>query len=1242
MAFPVHIQRTTFFYAIGNTPAVCLTQSLPPDQDAALLLLGCGDVRSILFTAYAGIGSDRDLDITCCDIEAEIIARNIILFTLIIDDVKSENIKRIWDIYYHFQVDDDSLGLLREQASRLKGIASTAEGWNNGNYGHILRFCDSYTFSQVMRLWDFYALQPCNGSAFEEQQKQLKQGIEKAKSIQAHVIGDGIVTTGARSMAPLFSSGIEGLSKFYKDYWKNGTTATDEERVRQSKNLNPMFGALSKSLVLHYGTDPILGYSLAPAFAPLSEQSPLSPDSPTTGEPNTIIRVVIAQFDAYAKAVRSSVGRLTIRFVNADALAFCHTLQHIQEYGTSTPAWWYRSTQCYTPLTLDSGDYSQRTSNSPAPLCFDIVDTSNLVDHLGCLNLLAAAGPLLSPKPTSTLSTEMLVLRERDVDQYAKSLVCGDLSTVALLFGLIPTQYWTGTCATSSFSEYLANSLKKEDPSSMNTQSRYILLWKSLGLPLKPKGGPSIEERVPGLSFDPKELATLMYRVYLRMFQDESWVNTLSKSPEQHLRSPYKHYTRASLVAILGLIHGSGSVDWNGFMSRLYELIVEDTTLNMSPHYIQELNLHLHTLGLHKLPAYQLSSLEVTYKEKSPFRNWKNIPSTLCLTMVVPRRKISVFENASVDSGSPSAHIMLQCRRNQRENIFPGIQLGFGKLRTSGANHTESLTLKIEDDPQGWDGTAPLIVSVMIPSWLVFQYSDLSTKVIFALKSTPAALFKFCGKLGMLLEIARSTIAGKDIFITKYRPNMSGHMSLSANMGSTEREAGPSESSKECLTESVAEETSVQFHAALDPNESKLANITAHVDIFAESSRDMLRSGAAVKISQISPFEVAIIFDSGQLVKQVRLPVPINMVGSVTRIARKSSYVEFVAPVAPQVLLSRRPDSLYLVSVNHGIPTVRNPHYISLDHLPILNISRPLRLGWLTPHLADMFSAKERSERDKSMELSTKCENLRARFKDSLFTLFMQVTGAQGGMSYSVFGLDNRDNGGIHALIFPACLRLDMTNQTVVLDAAMVPLTAKNMPELRPLLRSIKSPMCILVDDEEFVLWKHALPVFVERCRDWKHSKSCEYGIVGKIPISVSNGQQTICSCGKGKFPDDYQIKASTLWKRVSKYAVRVAISPCFSVPFVEKSFQPECLAPRKSVRAFAKQEADRTMDAVNPKAGVCSACGRKEAENGGALLTCSGCKFSQYCSKGCQAEHWKNGQHKTLCRLYQGLHTTT
>jgi len=48
--------RKNFLYAIGNTAPVCFTQDLAPEQAADILLLGCGDPRSILYTIYADLG----------------------------------------------------------------------------------------------------------------------------------------------------------------------------------------------------------------------------------------------------------------------------------------------------------------------------------------------------------------------------------------------------------------------------------------------------------------------------------------------------------------------------------------------------------------------------------------------------------------------------------------------------------------------------------------------------------------------------------------------------------------------------------------------------------------------------------------------------------------------------------------------------------------------------------------------------------------------------------------------------------------------------------------------------------------------------------------------------------------------------------------------------------------------------------------------------------------------------------
>lgn len=53
MLTPMIFDINSFFYPLGNTPAACLTQDLPREEPASILLLGCGDVRNILFTTYS-------------------------------------------------------------------------------------------------------------------------------------------------------------------------------------------------------------------------------------------------------------------------------------------------------------------------------------------------------------------------------------------------------------------------------------------------------------------------------------------------------------------------------------------------------------------------------------------------------------------------------------------------------------------------------------------------------------------------------------------------------------------------------------------------------------------------------------------------------------------------------------------------------------------------------------------------------------------------------------------------------------------------------------------------------------------------------------------------------------------------------------------------------------------------------------------------------------------------------------
>jgi hypothetical protein len=52
MVLSVYWPGYIFFYPVGNTSAVDLTDTLTPEEKADVLLLGCGDPRNILFTVY--------------------------------------------------------------------------------------------------------------------------------------------------------------------------------------------------------------------------------------------------------------------------------------------------------------------------------------------------------------------------------------------------------------------------------------------------------------------------------------------------------------------------------------------------------------------------------------------------------------------------------------------------------------------------------------------------------------------------------------------------------------------------------------------------------------------------------------------------------------------------------------------------------------------------------------------------------------------------------------------------------------------------------------------------------------------------------------------------------------------------------------------------------------------------------------------------------------------------------------
>ncbi|KAH8833243.1 hypothetical protein DL96DRAFT_1457668 [Flagelloscypha sp. PMI_526] len=119
---PCFGRKITFFYPIGNTPAVSLTYDLAAEDDARILLLGCGDPRNILYTIH----SEKNVVTT----------RNLLIFTLIFD---GGNSKQIWEIFFYPKSPAHFNKFLVSQCQKIHQLTASFELWESSTYSRIIR-----------------------------------------------------------------------------------------------------------------------------------------------------------------------------------------------------------------------------------------------------------------------------------------------------------------------------------------------------------------------------------------------------------------------------------------------------------------------------------------------------------------------------------------------------------------------------------------------------------------------------------------------------------------------------------------------------------------------------------------------------------------------------------------------------------------------------------------------------------------------------------------------------------------------------------------------------------------------------------------------------------------------------------------------------------------------------------------------------------------------------------------------
>ncbi|KAJ7025759.1 hypothetical protein C8F04DRAFT_1127487 [Mycena alexandri] len=528
-------------------------------------------------------------------------SRNVLFFTLVADNQVSQDV--IWNIFFHFY-----LGV---QCKKLLDIGETLRAWDASAYGPFIKMGTQYTLDELRRHWALY-------SGYHDLPVERRNASRTAKDL-------GI---GARSAGPLIDKATKVCEEQFLAYWKTGTTFSKTKDTATASFLNPTFvySLVGEGCNVHYGTDPVAPFHLAALFG-----------SGIRASVTDLVKIVKAEF-----------SRTVLRFFASEATALCKALGGFDATGA-----------------LNLGIFLNPAEYGSAPSTFNVIDSSNLSDHIGLLNVLIATVPLLrSPASCgSVLYTESLTYHGKDATkEFAESLYA-DIHTVGALLNLAPTDYVGGFSSRSNTHELIAYMTGRQN------QFHQTTTWKA------PASGDRLassgNQPLPPV-YDARQLGTLLYDIYHQLFEQEDshhfWRLNQDNVANAVAASNIVHYIRESFVLFLKLVRKNLQIPNHLWLDA-------DKSLPMDSVNYQDLAAHLHLHGVHTIPFLHITEKKVR------------------VILVVPREKF-------VTLGTP----ILQCdtRGQWSHNQFTAVHAAFGTSR-----------------PRGRKGSSPIVISFTMSARLL-------------------------------------------------------------------------------------------------------------------------------------------------------------------------------------------------------------------------------------------------------------------------------------------------------------------------------------------------------------------------------------------------------------------------------------------------------------------------------------------------------------------------------------------
>ncbi|TFY54167.1 hypothetical protein EVG20_g9820 [Dentipellis fragilis] len=620
---------------------------------------------------------------------------------------------------------------------------------------------------------------------------------------------------------------VETSSAQFKWYWKTGTTFSDPTDAAAATLLNPTFAysLAGEGCAVHYGTNPLMPFHLAPVFGNRHGSVSVS----------DIVEAAKAEFNDWCIAFHHSVvssmtsPHLVVCFILTEATAACRSLKAFA--ATETLKLGVPVAQFKTQvLELNRDEYA---TVSGAPAIFNVIETSNLVDHLGLLNVLIAAIPLLSSStPSRVLYTESLLHLGGDATKEFTKQLYANITAIGVIVDLCPVDYLCGFTTRSNTHELVMHMAIKGNAS--RSQFHQVTTWKSpsSGDPYACRSG--LTQRK--LSFEPRQLATFLYDIYYLLFEQEDAKNFFRLNHDNLLgalsSATLSHYIRESFALFLKLVRdelGASDQDWANIMNNFFDFLDADRSLPMDLNNYNDFCMQLYRHGVWFPPAYHQFVPKI-----GRFSHFNVVPPIVRIILTVPREQLRSLEHAPERYGTP----LVQCdvRGKWCQNIFSSVHVAYGRVTTMGTKSNPWASF--QEDPLGQSGQSPLIATFTMPSRLLTAYEPQDDLyVCLSLKSGPASIM-FTPELGHELIVYRANLMDEShVIVLPEQPLPSKQLYVGFEPSETSNPIGQSGA------------VSVE----LDEQCELVTSFTCRISVENRDAKTLFQARAMPEISQISP-----------------------------------------------------------------------------------------------------------------------------------------------------------------------------------------------------------------------------------------------------------------------------------------------------------------------------------------------------------------------------------------------------